>query len=161
MRLPEQKIMTIDEAAAWAKAWRASGKTLAVTNGVFDLLHRGHVEYLNRAAGQADALLIAMNSDSSVKQLKGPERPIVCQYDRAYLLAALECVAAVVTFDGIRATEVFRAIAPDVYVKGGDYTEDKLDPGEHAVLKAAGARFVFMPFIEGHSTTSVIKQIRG
>ncbi|MBR4673419.1 MAG: nitroreductase family protein [Victivallales bacterium] len=160
MNSPTEKILTIDEAANWAKELRRSGHTLAVTNGVFDLLHRGHVQYLMEAASQADALLVAINSDAAVKQLKGPERPIVCEQDRAFMLASLKCVSAVVIFDSTRATSVFQAIAPDVYVKGGDYTEETLDREEHAVLKAAGARFSFIPFIAGRSTTTVIKQIR-
>ncbi len=153
-------VMTLQEAAEWARKLKASGKTLAVTNGAFDLLHRGHVEYLTAAAATADCLLVAMNSDASVRILKGPERPIVCQEDRAYLLDALECVSAVTMFDEPKACEVFRVIHPDVYVKGGDYTEDSLDREEHALLASAGAKFVFIPFVQGRSTTSVIKQIR-
>ncbi|MBQ7177950.1 MAG: nitroreductase family protein, partial [Victivallales bacterium] len=153
-------VMTLQEAAEWARKLKASGKTLAVTNGAFDLLHRGHVEYLTAAAANADHLLVAMNSDASVRILKGPERPIVCQEDRAYLLDALECVSAVTMFDEPKACEVFRVIHPDVYVKGGDYTEDSLDREEHALLASAGAKFVFIPFVQGRSTTSVIKQIR-
>ena len=161
MKSPTEKIFTIEEASRWAAELRSMGHTLAVTNGVFDLLHRGHVQYLMEAASQADALLVAINSDAAVKALKGPERPIVCEQDRAFMLASLECVSAVVIFDSTRATPVFQAIAPDIYVKGGDYTEETLDREEHAVLKAAGARFSFISFIAGRSTTSVIKQIRG
>ncbi len=157
---PEQKIMSIAEATEWAKNLQAAGKSLAVTNGVFDLLHVGHIKYLHKAALQADALLIAINSDASVKQLKGPERPIVCESDRAYILASLECVSAVVIFDAPKPVEVFKSIHPNVYVKGGDYTEETLDKEEHALLKAGGARFSFIKFVEGHSTTSVIKKIR-
>lgn len=155
------KIMDLETASVWARALKASGRRLAVTNGVFDLLHRGHVEYLQAARACADALLVAINSDSSVRELKGTLRPIVSQDDRAYLLASLECVDAVCIFEGVRATAVFEAIAPDVYVKGGDYTEEKLDRGEHAVLTAAGARFQFIPFVAGHSTTSLISRIAG
>ena len=161
MKSPKEKLFTLEDASRWAKELRREGRTLAVTNGVFDLLHRGHVQYLMEAAAQADALLVAINSDAAVKRLKGPERPIVCEQDRAFMLASLECVSAVVIFDCTRATSVFQAITPDVYVKGGDYTEETLDREEHAVLKAAGARFSFIPFIAGRSTTSVIKQIRG
>ena len=153
-------IMTLREAAEWARRIQAEGKTLAVTNGAFDLLHRGHVEYLTAAAATADCLLVAMNSDASVRILKGAERPVVCQEDRAYLLDGLKCVSAVTMFDEPKACEVFRAIHPDVYVKGGDYTEDSLDREEHALLAACGAKFVFIPFVQGRSTTSVIRQIR-
>ena len=158
---PSSKIMTLAQAAEWARALRQSGKRLAGTNGVFDLLHRGHVEYLCEAASETDALLVAMNSDSSVHAIKGPDRPIVPEQDRAYLLASLECVSAVVLFDGPRATEVFRAIPLDLYVKGGDYTEESLDAEEHAALVAGGAAFRFIPLIAGRSTTSIVKQIRG
>ena len=113
-------IMTLQEAAEWARKIQAGGKTLAVTNGAFDLLHRGHVEYLTAAASTADCLLVAMNSDASVRILKGAERPVVCQEDRAFLLDALKCVSAVTIFDEPKACEVFRVIHPDVYVKGGD-----------------------------------------
>ncbi len=158
---PSRKIMTLQQAADWARALRKSGKRLAGTNGVFDLLHRGHVEYLTEAASETDALLVAMNSDRSVHAIKGPDRPIVPEQDRAYLLASLECVSAVVLFDSPRATEVYRAIPLDLYVKGGDYTEESLDPEEHAALVAGGAAFRFIPLIAGRSTTSIVKQIRG
>ncbi|MBQ7652288.1 MAG: nitroreductase family protein [Victivallales bacterium] len=156
----EAKIMGISDASAWARRLQNAGKKLAVTNGVFDLLHRGHLQYLSEAASQADALLVAINSDASVKQLKGPERPIVNENDRAYMLASLECVSAVVIFNAPKPVEVFKAIHPNVYVKGGDYTEETLDREEHALLKAGGARFSFIKFVEGHSTTSVIRKIR-
>ena len=158
---PLKKIMTIAQAADWAKSLRAANKRLAGTNGVFDLLHRGHVEYLAAAASEADALLVALNSDRSVHAIKGPDRPIVPEQDRAYLLASLECVSAVVLFDDRRATDVYRAIPLDVYVKGGDYTEASLDPEEHAALVSGGASFRFIPLIAGRSTTSIVKQIRG
>ncbi len=160
MSSTEEKIMGLAEAVAWAKRLQESGKTLAVTNGVFDLLHRGHIQYLSEASQQADALLVAINSDSSVRQLKGPDRPIVNESDRAFMLASLECVSAVVVFDATKPVEVFKAIHPNIYVKGGDYTEETLDREEHALLKAGGARFSFIKFVEGHSTTSVIKKIR-
>lgn len=160
MTAPELKIMTIDQAVAWHTALRREHKTLAVTNGAFDLLHRGHVEYLNQAAAEADALLVAVNSDASVKQLKGPERPLVGEKDRAMLLASLQAVSAVVIFNGPKPVDVFSVIHPDVYVKGGDYTEDSLDREEHALLKGAGARFVFIPFVAGFSTTSIVRRLR-
>ena len=158
MNSPSDKLLSLEQAAAWANAFKASGKKLAVTNGVFDLLHRGHVEYLLRAAQEADGLLVAINSDRSVHELKGPERPIVSQDDRAFLLASRECVAAVVIFDGARATRVFEAIAPDVYVKGGDYSLDTLP--EAKIVQAAGGRVEFIPFVEGRSTTNVIERIK-
>ncbi len=156
----EKKIMGLVEATEWANRLQAAGKRIAVTNGVFDLLHAGHIKYLQEAASKADALLVAINSDASVRQLKGPERPIVNESARAYILASLECVSAVVIFNAPKPVEVFRSIHPNIYVKGGDYTEETLDREEHALLKAGGARFSFIKFVEGHSTTSVIKKIR-
>ena len=160
MRTPQSKIRTIEEAAAWVKELQEQGRKVAVTNGVFDLLHRGHVEYLSKARQEADYLLVAINTDESVKRLKGPERPIVCLDDRAFILASLECVDCVVSFNDTKALEVFRAIKPDVYVKGGDYTEETLDQDEYAILKRGNPRFCFIPFVTGHSTTSVINGIK-
>ena len=160
MSTPDEKIMGLSEAAEWARTLQKAGKRLAVTNGVFDLIHAGHIKYLQEASEHADALLVAINGDASVRQLKGPERPIVNEEDRAYILASLECVSAVVVFDSTRPLEVFKAIHPDVYVKGGDYTEETLDREEHALLKAGGASFSFIKFVEGHSTTGVIRKIR-
>jgi rfaE bifunctional protein nucleotidyltransferase chain/domain len=160
MRAPQEKIRTLEEAARWAADLQSKGLRLAVTNGVFDLLHRGHAEYLAQARRQADCLLVAINSDESVRALKGPERPIVCLEDRAFILASLECVDCVVSFNGTKALDVFSVIRPDVYVKGGDYTEDTLDREEYALLKRGNPRFCFIPFVEGHSTTGVINGIR-
>lgn len=161
MRTPESKIMTLGEAAAWRNELRRRGLRLAVTNGCFDLLHRGHAEYLARARGCADALLVAVNSDASVKAIKGPNRPVVGQADRAFLLASLEVVDAVVIFSGAKPLDVFPRVVPDVYVKGGDYTEETIDREEHAVLKGLGCEFRFIPFVPGFSTTSTISRVRG
>lgn len=157
---PARKILTLAQAQAWHAQLRAAGKSLAVTNGAFDLLHRGHATYLWQAAQQADALLVAINSDASVQASKGPDRPLVNENDRAYLVASLACVSAVVIFNGPKPVDVFTAIPPDVYVKGGDYTEDSLDREEHAILKQAGARFVFIPLVDGCSTTATVRRIR-
>ena len=119
------KVMNLQEAAKWRENLRASGRKLVGTNGVFDLLHRGHAEYLNQARQAGDALLVAVNSDASVKQLKD-RQAVVSEDDRAFLLASLQCVDAVVVFDNVRATEVWKAVCPDIYVKGGDYTEETL-----------------------------------
>lgn len=160
MRDPAAKILTLEQARVWHSGLRAAGQTLAVTNGAFDLLHRGHAEYLWQAAQQTDALLVAINSDASVQSSKGPDRPLVNHNDRAFLIASLECVSAVVIFDHPKPIDVFTAIPPDVYVKGGDYTEDSLDREEHAILKQAGARLVFIPLVEGCSTTATVRRIR-
>ena len=159
VRDPEAKIMTLEQAAAWCEGLKRAGLRVVVTNGCFDLIHRGHATYLREARLCGDALLVAINSDASVSSLKGPNRPIVAEADRAYVLASLECVDAVVVFDGTRATSVFEQIRPDIYVKGADYTEETLDREEYAVLKAGGASFRFIPFVAGFSTTKIVEKM--
>lgn len=133
---------------------------MVLTNGVFDLLHTGHIYSLQQARSRGDALIVALNADESVKQLKGPLRPVQSELERAYALGALSCVDAVVIFRAKRLTEEIRALHPDVYVKAGDYTLEKLEPTERAVLEQCGAQIDFMPFLEGFSTTSLIARIK-
>jgi rfaE bifunctional protein nucleotidyltransferase chain/domain len=161
VRTPDSKIMTLEQAASWRLALRDNNQRLALTNGCFDLLHRGHAEYLARAREGADALLVAVNSDASVRALKGPDRPVVGEEDRAFLLACLEAVDAVVVFPTVKPTDVFLQLRPDVYVKGGDYTVDTIDREECAVLLSLGCEFRFIPFVPGFSTTSTISRVRG
>ena len=149
-----------DAARRALAAWRAAGDRIVFTNGVFDLLHTGHLYYLQQARAQGDALFIALNSDASVRALKGPTRPVQDEEQRAYALAALACVDAVVIFRAERLTAEIRALRPDVYCKAGDYTLDKLNPEERAALEAAGTRIEFMPFLPGFSTTNLIAKIR-
>ena len=157
--LPETGLLTVDAARKWREELRAAGKKLVVTNGCFDIMHRGHAAYLREARMQGDALLVLINSDASVKRLKGEKRPVVAQMDRAYMLCSLSSVDRVVIFDRLRCDRELAAIAPDVYVKGGDYTLDKLDPDERAALEKAGTRIVFKPFVPGFSTTALIRRI--
>lgn len=152
------KLMTLPEAKAWRVAQKAAGRVVVLTNGVFDLLHPGHRYYLEHARALGDALVVALNSDASVKVLKGPERPIQTETVRAAALAELPCVNAVVIFRQPRLVAEIHALQPDVYCKAGDYTLEKLDPGERAALEAAGARIDFMPFLPGHSTTQLIAE---
>lgn len=158
---PAAKIMSLAEAAVWREKLRLSGRTLAVTNGCFDLLHRGHAEYLRAAAGLADSLLVLVNSDASVRTLKGPARPVNCEYDRAYLLACFSFVSAVVVFDSARCDRELEILTPDAYAKGGDYTVATLDPDERAALLHAGTRIAFIPFVPDHSTTRMIQKAAG
>ena len=160
MRTPESKIMTLARAQTWREQLRQSGRKLVVTNGCFDILHRGHVSYLTRSREQGDVLLVAVNSDASVTALKGPGRPVNSEQNRAYLLAGLEAVDAVVIFDSLRAAPVLEAVQPDIYVKGGDISLATLPKEERDVLQAQGVRIVFLPFIEGFSTTGVIQKVR-
>lgn len=161
MREPETKIMTLDAALGWRQRLRQEGKTLGITNGCFDLLHRGHTEYLVHAARAVDALLVAVNSDASVRAIKGPERPVVGENDRAFMLACLEAVDAVLVFSTPKPIAVFETLVPDVYIKGGDYDESTIDREEHAILKRLGCRFHFISFVEGFSTTRTIAQVKG
>lgn len=155
------KVMTLAQAVEWRKNLQKQEKKLAVTNGCFDILHRGHAEYLQSARNTADALLVLVNADASIRELKGPSRPICKELDRAFLLACLEFIDAVVIFDSQRCNKELEAIQPDIYVKGGDYTVEKLDPSERGVLQACGAEFRFIPFVPGYSTTAVIKLCEG
>ena len=156
---PEKSLLTLENAVKWRESLRQSGKKLAVTNGCFDLMHRGHATYLAQARNCADALLVLINSDESVRSLKGPTRPLVCETDRAYLLASLRAVDKVVIFNSSRCDRELAALAPDVYIKAGDYTLETLAPEERDVLIASGTEIVFMPFVPGLSTTGIVEKI--
>jgi len=158
--LDNPKLMDLTAAVAWREAQRRAGRRVVLTNGVFDLLHTGHLFYLREARRLGDALLIALNADASVRALKGPARPVQSEEQRAYALGALECVDAVVVFRTPRLTAEIRALQPDVYCKAGDYTLEKLNPEERGALEAAGARIEFLPFLPGFSTTNLIARIR-
>lgn len=137
-----------------------SGRKLVFTNGCFDLLHPGHVRYLEQARALGDALVVAVNSDASVRALKGPSRPVNSELDRAEVLAALRSVDAVVLFEDQRATSLIKAIQPHIYAKGGDYTPDSLDPGEKAALERVGAAIHILPLVPGRSTTATLARMR-
>ena len=159
MILPESRIFTSLEAAVeWRKKLRDRSLRLAVTNGCFDILHRGHAEYLQAARHTADVLLVLINSDESVRALKGAGRPINTAYDRAYLLASLRCVDAVLEFGSPRCTRELDLLEPDAYAKGGDYTFDTLNPEERAVLVKHHVKVHFIPFVPDHSTTLILKK---
>lgn len=158
---PAQRVMDLEGALRYRESLRKEGKKLVVTNGCFDLLHRGHASYLAAARECGDALLVLVNSDASVRSLKGPSRPVVDEYSRAFLLASLRAVDAALVFDGARCDRELAALRPDIYVKAGDYTLETLDPTERAVLEEAGTEIVFMPFVAGFSTTGTLKKILG
>jgi len=136
------------------------GKTIVFTNGCFDILHVGHVRYLAAARQLGDVLVVGLNSDDSVRELKGPGRPLNPEGDRAEILAALEAVNHVVVFAEKRATNLMRELTPDIYAKGGDYTTDTLDPDEVAALREIGARIEILPLVRGKSTTGLLKAIQ-
>jgi rfaE bifunctional protein nucleotidyltransferase chain/domain len=158
--LDNPKLHTLAGAVAWREAQRAAGRRIVLTNGVFDLLHTGHLYYLQRARALGDALIIALNADASVRVLKGPARPVQSEEQRAYALAALACIDAVVIFRAPRLTAEIHALRPDVYCKAGDYTLEKLNAEERAALEAVGARIEFLPFLPGFSTTQLIARIK-
>jgi rfaE bifunctional protein nucleotidyltransferase chain/domain len=134
-------------------------RPLVFTNGVFDILHRGHVAYLSVARELGAALLVAVNSDSSARALaKGPERPMNAQDDRAFVLEGLQCVSAVTLFDERTPVALLRKVQPDIYVKGGDYDIERLE--ETAVVRTWGGRALALPFVDGYSTTSLVARIR-
>jgi D-glycero-beta-D-manno-heptose 1-phosphate adenylyltransferase len=160
VKLDNPKLRSLPETVAWREKLRAEGRRVVLTNGVFDLLHTGHLYYLQQARALGDALMIALNADASVRALKGPTRPVHSEDERAYALAALACVDAVVIFRAPRLTAEIRALRPDVYTKAGDYTLEKLDPGERAALEEVGAKITFMPYLEGFSTTKLIAKIK-
>lgn len=158
---PEKKIFrNLAEARLWREKMKDEHKTVAVTNGCFDILHRGHAEYLLTARGLADSLLVLLNSDASVRALKGPSRPVNCEYDRAYLLASLSFVDAVLVFQGSRCTAELDGLSPDAYAKGGDYTLETLDAAEREILLKHGTKISFIDFVPGHSTTLVLEKAR-
>src|SRR5215207_1212513 len=136
---------------------RATGKRLVFTNGVFDLLHVGHVRYLAQARALGDALLVAINSDRTVRELKGPDRPIFNGAERAEILAALRCVDYVTVFDDISPRSLIARLLPDVLVKGGDYDLDQIHGRDE--VEAAGGNVISLPFVQGASTTTLIERI--
>ena len=154
------KIVPAAELGRWRAAQRAAGRRVVVTNGCFDLLHAGHVTYLEAAASHGDLLLVGVNDDPGVRELKGLTRPLNREDDRALVLAALASVGAVSIFHGSTATDFLRVAQPDVYAKGGDYTVETLNPVERSVVQAAGGKFVFIPFLEGRSTTGLVVKMK-
>jgi rfaE bifunctional protein nucleotidyltransferase chain/domain len=156
----KKKILTAVQARALGKEMRENGRRLVFTNGCFDLLHAGHVRYLQAARALGDALLVAINGDESVRALKGEGRPLNRAEDRAELIAALECVNHVVIFPDLRATELLEIVRPAIYVKGGDYTEDSLHAEERAALERIGAEIRILPFEAGHSTSALLEKIK-
>jgi rfaE bifunctional protein nucleotidyltransferase chain/domain len=153
------KIIAWDKLPEWRKNFRASGKKLVVTNGCFDILHLGHVTYLENARNFGGALLVGINSDTAARQLKGAGRPVNLENDRASVLAALESVDCVCIFAEETATKFLTAAQPDIYVKGGDYTLDTLNQDERRAVESAGGRIVIVPFVPGKSTTSLLEKI--
>ncbi|MFN3300943.1 MAG: D-glycero-beta-D-manno-heptose 1-phosphate adenylyltransferase [Sediminibacterium sp.] len=152
------KIFTLENLKKQVAAWRVNNKKIAFSNGCFDILHEGHIFSLNQAASEADILIIGVNSDDSVKRLKGPERPINNQTSRSIMLSNLAVVDAVVVFEEDTPLVLIQELLPDVIVKGGDYTIDQIVGSKEVI--ANGGRVVINPIVEGFSTTGIIAHIK-
>ncbi|MFL6230499.1 MAG: D-glycero-beta-D-manno-heptose 1-phosphate adenylyltransferase [Pyrinomonadaceae bacterium] len=153
----EGKILSPDEASDVRARLREAGRRLVFTNGCFDLLHVGHVRYLQQARALGDALIVAINSDRAVRELKGAGRPVMSQGERAEVLAALEAVSYVTVFDELSPRALIARLLPDVLAKGGDYALDEIHGREE--VEAAGGRVVALPFVAGASTTDIIRKL--
>jgi D-beta-D-heptose 7-phosphate kinase/D-beta-D-heptose 1-phosphate adenosyltransferase len=152
------EILTLEEAILRFGREKRNGRRIVFTNGCFDLLHPGHIGSLEQARSLGDALIVGLNSDASVRQLKGAGRPVLPERERAEILAALECVDAVVIFDELTPREVIARLLPDVLVKGGDWPGDQIVGREE--VEAAGGRVVSIPVVPGYSTTEILRKIR-
>lgn len=150
--------MTREQLLRQVNGWRVLGRRVVFTNGCFDILHHGHLDLLAKAANHGNVLVVGVNTDSSVQRLKGPTRPVTNEQDRLFQLASLMCVDAVCLFDEDTPAELIKLIKPDVLVKGGDYTIDKI-VGADFVLQSGG-QVEIIPFVEGYSTTGLISKIR-
>ena len=153
-----EKILSQDELLGLRPSLRAAGKTLVFTNGVFDLLHVGHVRYLAAARALGDALVVAVNSDRTVRELKGDGRPVINESERAEILAALRQVDYVTIFDDVSPRSLIARLLPDVLVKGGDYGLDEIHGREE--VEAAGGTVISLPFVEGLSSSNIIERMR-
>ena len=151
------KIKELPEARKEVERLRGKGKRIVFTNGCFDILHVGHARYLYAARNLGDLLIVAVNSDRSVKAIKGPDRPVMSQSERSEMLAILECVDMVVIFDEDNPMEVIRYLMPDILVKGGDWKEEDIIGAD--VVKAAGGQVRSIPYIKGFSSSGIIKKI--
>ena len=154
-----EKIISLDGLSAWRSALRAAGKKVVVTNGCFDLLHAGHVLYLETARSHGEVLLVGVNSDTSVRELKGEGRPLNTEADRALVVAALQSVGCVCVFSERDATRFLSLAQPDVYVKGGDYTLETINQEERRAVESAGGKIVIIPMVPGKSTTALVAKM--
>lgn len=149
--------MTWERATQWRRS--LAKRPLVFTNGVFDLLHSGHIDVLLAARREGDALVVGLNSDASARRIKGPTRPVRAEHERAYVLAALSMVDAVVVFEQDTPLDLIRALEPDVLVKGGDYTESTVVGAPD--VRGRGGDVVIVPLTPGHSTTAIVEKLRG
>jgi D-glycero-beta-D-manno-heptose 1-phosphate adenylyltransferase len=158
VRAENAPVLTLEQAVAWTASQRARGRVIVFTNGVYDLVHPGHVQYLQAARAEGDLLIVAVNSDRSVRANKGPSRPILPEQERAELIAALACVDAVLIFDAETPAAVIAALQPDVLVKGADWAQDAIVGRD--VVEARGGRVVRMTMTEGYSTSAIVETVK-
>ena len=155
-----KKILSAAALPVWREDLRRRGGTLVATNGCFDLLHRGHVSYLQQARLLGDALLVGLTSDANVRRLKGPGRPVNREDDRAAVVAALESVDAVFVFPELDARHFLEAVRPDIYAKGGDYTMETINQGERRLLEKLGVKIIILPAVPGQSTSATLQRLK-
>ena len=153
------KILTAESLLDWRDNLKRNGQRLAATNGCFDILHAGHINYLQAARNAADALIVGINSDRSVRELKGPTRPIQTENDRAAIIAALQSVDGVYIFDELRATKFLDLTQPDLYVKGGDYSLEELPEEERQIISKIGAELKVLGLVSGKSSSDIADRI--
>lgn len=162
MQLPVDKSRDLQQLCELRQEWRRAGKTVVWTNGCFDLVHPGHIFSLQSARQLGDILIVGLNSDQSVRQLKGPQRPILSQQERAWVLSALSCVDAVLIFDELTPERMLTAVQPDIHCKGAEYQPPHGKPvPERAVVEAYGGRVEYLPLVPGISTTDIVTRILG
>jgi D-glycero-beta-D-manno-heptose 1-phosphate adenylyltransferase len=154
-----EKILPWEQLTDWREGLRVNGKRLVVTNGCFDLLHLGHVTYLEAARNEGDALLVGVNSDASVRAIKGPSRPVNNETDRAAVLAALASTDGVIIFYESDATRLLQTVKPDIYAKGGDYTIDTINQEERRLVESLGGTVVVLGGVPGKSTTGLLEKM--
>ena len=160
IKIPVKNSYSFEEICKIRSERKQQGKTIVLTNGCFDLVHAGHVYSLEKAATLGDELWVALNSDSSVRKLKGINRPIYSQNERAYLLGALESVDLTFFFDRTNLAQEIKRLRPDFYAKSGDYSLNNLNPEEHKALEEANTKICFVPFLEGFSTSRTVESIK-
>ncbi|MCF7791854.1 MAG: adenylyltransferase/cytidyltransferase family protein [Victivallales bacterium] len=153
------KIKSLDEAKNWRNELKNRSKKLVMTNGCFDIIHRGHLTYLINSRKQGDALLLAVNSDSSVKRIKGPGKPVINEKDRTFILSCFAFINAILIFDTPNCDNLLEELKPDVYVKGADYNINTMVQSERRILEKIGTKIRFLSHVEGYSSTNIIKKI--
>ena len=156
-----KKIVLLDELMRIRSEMQKNHLKLVWTNGCYDILHAGHVTYLQRARAAGDTLVVGLNSDTSIKKVKGPGRPIIPQDQRAVVLAALECVNYIIIFTEPSPVKIIAELRPDIYAKGGDYTVDTVNQPERRLVESYGGRILLIPGVDGMSTTEIIRRIQG